>query len=436
MIYQSIVSSQSQLFFKLERKAPILITFMALFFIYVLQYPIKLLFVNTEQIVQYELIEWFSAYVFVVASAAVFVISLYLGMSGRSIRISPRTMRNKGSARRIGFISVIVIFSVFALWSYFMLKLNIGITIWSNFESLPFRLAGILFYGRLFVQPIVLSYIALNYVDSRLKWVVYLLIVTLGAWVSLSSGSRFAGILFAAPLFFLFRGKARYIATLPPVLAFIVITTVSRSFYLPMVIGDPELIAIYANEAHQASTIENLWLLPLAYIVVRVMGISEVMLTFNYGRITPGFFDSLQVFLSKFMPFISPGSTVSVKNIYGFDDDAFGGLGLDIFSNFWVMSGGEAILYGIGLGLVGWALGKCYRLVALGLARFGIIGMDVLAFVLLFILIFEGRVHLMPLILFVAWVFSRKSTSNTVFVAIKLLVPSRPLRLRRLTPAG
>ena len=72
-----------------------------------------------------------------------------------------------------------------------MVNLKIGMTIYSDFESLPFKLTGLLFYGRLFIQPMILAYIAHGYSSSKWKSLIFVLLLALGAWATLTSGSRF-----------------------------------------------------------------------------------------------------------------------------------------------------------------------------------------------------------------------------------------------------
>ena len=289
-----------------------------------------------------------------------------------------------------------------------MVSLKIGMTIYTDFDSLPFRTIGILFYGRLFVQPMILAYIATGYANLRLKWLIFFLFTVLGGWVSLSSGSRFVAIMFALPMLLLFRGKSRYFVFGITVLFFITIATLARHFYLPFVIGD-EYIHLYANETYQALMTENIYLIPFSYIISRPMGIAEVLMILKFGDISPSFFDSLQSFLAYFSSYISTGSITSVKVILGGSDDDFGGVGLDLFSNYWVAFGGSPILYFLGLALVGWLLGKTYRQFAIGLRRFGLEGLTILVFILLFILVFEARAFLFPSLLLVSWFFSRNS---------------------------
>jgi len=55
--------------------------------------------------------------------------------------------------------------------------------------------------------------------------------------------------------------------------------------------------------------------MPFPYIIVRSMGMAEVLLPLNFGDITPCFADSLQSFLDYFLPYITSGNSVLIKNI-------------------------------------------------------------------------------------------------------------------------
>lgn len=387
-----------------------------------LQYPLSQLFPALVSESQYEWSDWLVAYSFVLISITIFISAIVIGMNGRLVKIFPAIEARLAPTKRLELPFALFVFGLFGLWSYLMVNLKIGMTIYTDFAPLPFRLTGFLFYGRLFVQPLFLAYIALGYRNSRMKWIIYFLLITLGAWVAMSSGSRFASILFALPIVMLFKGNARYIAFGIPLLAYIIIASLSRSFYLPMVIGDVDIIRIYANELMQESAVENILLQPFEYIVTRPMGISEVLMTLKFGQITPSFMDSLQVFISYFVPFVPSGISVSVKNIYGYEDDFTGGLGLDLFSNYWVMFGGNPLLYIIGLSLIGWILGKTYRLFAIGMRRFEFNDFYMLLFILLFLLIIEGRGYLFPTLLALGWLFSKKITPRIVFGILGLFV--------------
>jgi hypothetical protein len=364
--------------------------------------------------------------------------ALFVGLSGRPVKIYPIIKRRTQPRKRTSMLAVIVVFAIFGFWSYVMVDLKIGMTIYADFDPLPYRITGILFYGRLFVQPLILAYIAVGYVDSKLKWFLFLLFITLGAWVCLTSGSRFAAIMFALPLAFLFRGKNRYTVGSIFFLFYIVIASLSRTFYLPFVIDDLDIIRIYGSELAQKqdSAIERILLLPFDYIVHRSMGISEVLLILGFGDITPRFTSSLQSFFAYFLPFISSGNSVSIKNIFGESDDAFGGFGLGFFPNYWFIFGGSPFLYIIGLGLIGWLLGKIYRQFAVGMAHLGFKEINIIIFILLFILVFEARANLFPTLFLGSWLFSRKNTVHIIFSlqrkfsAKHRIIPTKSLKAR------
>ena len=326
MTAQPTENSSHAFIFQLDKTPPVCITLATFIFSYLLQYPLCQLLPGTIEIPKYDWVSWLTAYNFVLFSMALFISGLFVGLSGRAVKIYPTLKRRWQPAKRISMSLILAVLGLFVCWSYLMLNLKTGITIYILPEALPYRITGILFYGRLFVQPLILSYIALGYADSKLKWLLLLFFVALGAWVCLASGSRFVAIMFALPMFLLFKGKSRYLAFCLPLLTFIIIASLSRTFYLPFVIDDINLIRIYGNEEAQSedSNIEKILLLPFTYTVIRIMGITEVLLTLNYGEITPSFVDSLQSFLSYFFPLITPGNSASFRNIYGLSDDAFG----------------------------------------------------------------------------------------------------------------
>lgn len=426
MITPPIENSSSPFLFQLDKKNPLRFAWACLIFIYLLQYPLSQLLLGAIAIPQYDLGDWLFAYGFILFSVAIFMPALFVGLSGRPVKIYPIIKHRWKPKKCISMRWVIVVFALFGFWSYLMVNLKIGMTIYAGFDPLPYRITGFLFYGRLFVQPMMLASIAAGYANSKLKWILFLLLAALGFWVSLTSGSRFAAIIFALPMLLLFNGKSRYLAFGVTLLCSITIASLSRHFYLPFIIGG-EYIQIYANEEYQALATENIYLLPFFYAISRPMGMAEVLMTLKYGDIAPSFVDSLQSFLAYFLPYVSLGNSASIKHIYGLSDDAFGGLGLDMFSNFWVAFGGSPLLYLLGLALIGWLLGKSYRQFAIGLARFGLREPTFLVFILLFILIFEARGFLFPGLLLVGWLFSKKSTPRIAFAMLGSSSPKRTL---------
>lgn len=400
-------------FYRPDKYYPICFAIVSLLFIYVFQYPLSQLIGAAGVELQYDWDDWFFAYIFIIISAVFFVVSLYFGMSGKPTKIVISHQPRWTSQRVLRLPTVLIWFSLFFLWTYLMLSLKVGMTFYTDFDPLPFKLVGFLVYGRLFIQPLFLAYIARGYSNSSYKWIIFVLLVAIGAWVSLSSGSRFAGIMFALPMLLLFKSKSKYVAFGVAALLYITIASLSRHFYLPFIVGG-DYIEIYANEDYQATVTENLFLLPILYVVGRPMGMAEVLMTLRFGEITPSFADSLLSFLSYFLPFVTKGDGVSIKNIYGFEDDTFGGFGLDLFSNYWYFFGGSFILYGLGLAVIGWMLGRAYRLLSIALMNFGFREGSMLIFVLLFILVFEGRSFLVTVILMVAYLVSHSKAPQFI----------------------
>lgn len=400
--------------FRPNQKHPLLFVSISLIFLYVFQYPLNQLFDTSDVIVHYSLGDWLVGYIFVIFSTLILLLALVIGMSGKPATIYSQAMvwqsnMALGSLKRIGLIQVFLIFALFFVWSYVMQELKIGMTFYTDFDSLPFKLVGLLFYGRLFIQPLILVYIANNYAQSKWKYLILILLFALGVWASTTSGSRFVGIVFALPLLLLFNGNSRFIYFAVAAAVNIVIASLTRHFYLPFIIGG-EYIQIYASEAYQAEVTENILLIPISYLVTRTMGMEEVLITLNFGNITPSFLDALQNLFSYFLPFIQQGDSVSIKNIYGFSNDEFGGFGLGMYPNYWVAFGGSLITYAVGLFCVGWLLGRSYRLFAIGLKRVGFEEGAMIIFVMLFILVFESRANLFPGLLLAAFIFSRKIT--------------------------
>lgn len=383
------------IFKKINIKFPFQFSIFAFFFLYVIQYPAYRWLYPEKLHINYPIETWLLAYGFIITSCILFLFSLTLGLAGKNTVILPQSQIYNLNLNRLPLWFVIIIFGFFAAWSYLMVQLKIGMTIYAGFDPLPFKMIGILFYGRLILQPLILVWIAYSFNKSNQRWLIILLLLAVGAYVSLASGSRFIGIVFSFPLLVATTGKSRWLIWLLSVSLFITIATVSRNFYLPFVIGG-DLVQIYANEEYQSSVLETIWLLPISYLLRRSMGIMEVLMTLSFGEITPTFKDALLQLLSNFIFFIPPGVSVSIKNIYGLGDDAFGGFGLDFFSNYWVIYGGTIPTYMVGLMLTGWLLGRTYRIMMRMIFKFGMDeGFHVFIFLMLFLLVFEGRSSLL-----------------------------------------
>ena len=403
--------------FHMDKATPIRIVLASLLFIYILHYPLSQLLPDVPPIPQYEWGSWLLAYGFVSFSSTIFIPALYFGMSGRPPTIFPIVAQDTKVVKRLSLIATTVVFSVFALWSYLMVIFKIGMTIYADFEPLPFRLTGILFYGRLLVQPIVLAYIAINYSSSKLKWLIFLMMFALGAWVAVSSGSRLAALVFALPIVLLFKNKTRYFAFAICLSIYIIIASRTRTLYLPNVIGDIDILSIYGSELaqEQDNHLSDTLLLPIKYIADRTLGIRELLATLSFGDVAISLQDAAMNFLSTIFPFIESADSISYKLIMGGSEDDFGGIGLDLFSMIWVKSGGSHVFFPLSLLITGWMLGKTFRNFATAFERFGVQSVNILVFVPLFIVIMiEGRSHLLAPLLIVSWIFSKDYTVRKI----------------------
>jgi len=289
-----------------------------------------------------------------------------------------------------------------------MLFFRTGITIYQEPYPLPLRLNGLLYYGRIFIQPLILSLIANLYRESRYKYLISFLFLLLGIWVSITSGSRFLSVVFSLPIYFILEGKKKYFFCLIYFLIFIFIASLTRNFVLPYFIGG-ELLQIYANNALQSNILSNFWLLPITTIVGRSMGISELLLTLDFGNITSSFFEAFTKLLSAFFPYFFEQIGSSIRSVMGLKEyGGSGGVALDLFSNIWIKFGGRFITYIIGLNLTGLFLGKIYENFYILLYKFKFQTLIPIFSIMLFLVIFEGRIFLLPFILLISYLVRTK----------------------------
>lgn len=393
-------------FKKIDTKFPLYFSAGSFAFIYIIQYLIAYNLGNYDETQKFTLSQWFIAYSFVLISLIIFFTFLYIGISGKKIRVKEYYKTNIPWKKVSLFNSLGLIFLFFA-WSFLMLQLKIGMTIYTDFDPLPFKTTGILFYGRLFFQPLVLIYIANSFRESKLRYLFLILMTGLAVWTSLVSGSRFIAILFSLPMLFLFKGNARFVYFILILNITISIASLSRNFFLPFRINDDMYIQIYANEDYQATALKNASTILFDYATSRIMGINEVLLTLNAGEITTSIQNSFISFFSNFIPFLDNANSISAKNIFGFDDQEFGGLGLDFFSNFYLLLGGTVIGYTLGLTIISWLAGRSYYFLASVCFNFKLEYLAPMIYLIIFILLAEGRLFIFPYMFMFSWVISQ-----------------------------
>ena len=390
-------------------------------FIYGLQLPLNRILNKQVTLGDYNSGQWVQAYIFVLISSFFLLVSLYFSITNKKINIKTFNIEIDVKSNK-NFIKVVLIIASFFLWSAIMFIYRTGITIYNEPIALPFRLNGILYYGRLFIQPLFLSLIANLYRESRYKYLISFLFFLLGIWVCITSGSRFIAILFSLPIFFLLEGKKKYFFWLIYLLIFIFIASLTRNFVLPYLIGG-DLLLIYANNDYQSTIVSSdFWLLPINTIVVRSMGISKLLLTLDFGNTTSSFLDSFSKLLSAFFPYLFESIGVSIWDIYGVKQYNYAGVGLDLFSNLWMKFGGRFITYIIGLNLTGLLVGKIYENFSIILYKFKFETLVPVFSIMLFLIIFEGRIFLLPFILLISYFSRTKSCIKLIATFLMYLV--------------
>jgi hypothetical protein len=170
---------------------------------------------------------------------------------------------------------------------------------------------------------------------------------------------------------------------------------------LPYQIGG-NYIEIYANEIYQDNISKDLILLPFQYVIFRIMGISELMMTLSY-QYPSSLMNGLYSLISYFTPLLKNGVLVSAKTILGFNDDEFGGFGLDTFSNYWLYFGRNLISYILGLSFISWMFGRIYVFSSIFLQKIRFKEGELVIFVLLLILFMDGRASMFPILLLISW---------------------------------
>ncbi len=121
---------------RINRKMPLQLMLYFLIFIYIIQYPVSLLITGEPEfrfkVTTPLLIE---AYLFVIYSVFILISFFYLGTKNGKKKVSLLAIKKIKGIQRYTFL----IFFVCYLWSFLMLKMKIGMTIYTDFESLPFK---------------------------------------------------------------------------------------------------------------------------------------------------------------------------------------------------------------------------------------------------------------------------------------------------------
>jgi hypothetical protein len=142
------------------------------------------------------------------------------------------------------------------------------------------------------------------------------------------------------------------------------------------------------------------------------MGINELIMTLNFASISLKPIDALLNFLSFYIPFINVDNVVTARSIYGLSEDINSGVGMDVFSNYWIKFSGSTLLYVIGMSSIGWMMGKILFVFNKIFLRYRLEDLIVVIFIILFLLFIEGRaslfIYILALSYAVDWILRKK----------------------------
>lgn len=387
--------------FYVDKKFPIIFSIASLLFLYLFQWPLN--FILAQLLDRdlpyyfrkaYSFEEWFVGYSFIVLSSFVVVVSVYVGLSiGNSNKKTiDTTVPTEG--HRLSMWIPWILWSVSGLWSWVMLQLKVGMTIYNAYDPMPFKIIGILFYGRLLLQPLLLAFVSYRFRENRKKWVLFLLFFLLSIWVTLSSGSRFIGIVFSFWVLFLIRGRMSYLCWAILIYVNINCAGLSRVFFLPHIIGGIHT-EIYANDEMQEGVMDDVWWEPVLYVVGRTMGVIELLQTIDSELLVPV---TLKDFFTRTMidGALHRGNLDAVaRNIHGKESDITGGWGLDVFSSFWVTNEANMAVYLFAISITGILMGHCFRIWSLILFKIQMEQLNRFIFPILFMIFIEYRLNVL-----------------------------------------
>lgn len=337
-------------------------------------------------------------------------VSFILAGGWLAVRLDyPRPLRSPLLARWTprgaipGLAAIMIAISLFMLWR------GIGITIETNFDPLPLRLAGALFYARLLIFPLLLAWITYR-ASGNWRFVAVLVVLSEAVVASASSGSRFVAVLHATPLLFVqFPLFTRWAVFSLGLFANINAASRARNLIIPQLrefassasaasstASAPltNFTETYANpSAIAASTdLTSLHTLPLDYLLVRTQGLPELMMLASRRQLCPTFNDSLKSFIGM-VNTPPPNSCASIRAVYGMPESATGGFGLDPMGTLWMGAGGHPILFGLLCILVGIILGLGIALGAWLQHVLQIPYFSYLYFSIIALLVIDGRIR-------------------------------------------
>lgn len=313
-----------------------------------------------------------------------------------------RVSHKKNSTNK-NFFKFVLYGSIFFCFviSYVMFTYRVGITIFVNFEPLPFKLAGIMFYLRLFVIPIVIL-VSLYRSDSSSILLLFLLII-LAFFNTFVSGSRFISIVYFLPILSLLYCRKSSFISLIILYLLIAVSFYSRYNVLPLYIGSEEIISVYYREQY---TFFDALMQPLEYIYSRLIGLNEFIAAVEYNYYPMDFIDSISNFIST-LSGANNYITNLEREVLGVPPMSTGGYSLGLFGFLFSISNSNPLVYFLFILFVSLTFSFTFNNLKKILIVFRVYSHFIfnIVYILLFMLLIENRHSVIMYLLFFTSVF-------------------------------
>lgn len=287
--------------------------------------------------------------------------------------------------------------------SIFMMIQGVGITTVMGGKGLPFQLAGLLFYTRLLIFPLILCVLATK--SPPRYWMITGAAIAFEAVLAaVASGSRLVGLLHVLPLLYI---PARRVIVYP--LAFLVailnidLATRARSLIFPQLTqnyfvvdssamqafkqtyGSPSEVALASD---LTSPLSQLWIA----ISGRALGLSELNLAMKGTQNLTPFHEQFTNFASSLNLPISRSSLCATHfEIFGLPPDYYGGVGFDPVGSALVASCGNFGLTGLYGLLTGLMLGTAVFVASILQRQISARGISQIIVIICLIMLYSDR---------------------------------------------
>lgn len=281
---------------------------------YVVQ-PILLTIIESYSPYEKSLINWI--YLYIIITSSVVIMYIFIGVDRNIFENIPQL-----DVKFDFHFSFLLIF-LFLLISILMLFMRVGITTFVNIEYYPYKLAGLLFYLRNFIFP-VLIYLIIKNKNIILDFFLYFSILL----ASFGSGSRLTALFLSVGFLFI-KYPFKLFIFLFILTSNLFIASFSRDAFLADWTDD-EFKELYVDNYDNIDLVFILKKL-IDYFLIRLQGPHEFIHMFSVDICR-----SVWVFWDQ---------CLTSSQVYGMSDSSVGGMGFGFFGNIYYNVGGNLTYY-------------------------------------------------------------------------------------------